>query len=117
MVLSIIGHVETEEVQRAFAEALADARFQIATRLLWDARRSETALSSADLEARCELLSSLADRGLLSRVAALLGTRHRTSLSIFQLLVPKGMARLPVAVFDDEAEAKAWLGLSLPEGS
>ncbi len=110
LVFSVIGLVESEEVERALVEAVSTRG--PGTLLLWDARRAEVILSSDELARRFDLVSSLGDRGLLRRAALLVEKEHIAAL--FASEMPKAFPRLPVATFRDEAAALAWLAADSP---
>jgi len=104
------GLVPNREIQRAFlGEALSDARSGPGTRVLWDARESETPLSAEDVAWRTETLSSLAQRGVLSRFALILRADQRDSLALGRSQMPKAVHPLQFGVFTQESEALAWL--------
>jgi len=73
-------------------------------RLLWDARRSTTPVSADDVGWRIELVSSLADSGLISRAAILFGDGHRTTADILSAELHKTPLRVAAAAFADEAD-------------
>lgn len=109
LILAFSGVVEREEIERAVAEALADPRSGRDMGLLWDARRSQTPVSTDDLAWRFDLVSSLCERGLVSRVGLLLTERWRTTLEYVQAEARRMVPGLRAGVFVDEAEARAWL--------
>jgi hypothetical protein len=113
LAVRLAGVYPNEEVERAVNEALADPRFDTATRLLMDGRESQTPISGADVAWRVEFLSSLPDRGLFPRVAYLLRPDQRGLLDLFQLTfrAPEDRTAVEVRVFTTEDEALAWLGL------
>jgi hypothetical protein len=107
--LSIVAVVTNQEIEQAISDALANAP-QRNLRLLWDARRTQTPLSSADMAWRFDLVSSLVERGLVSRVALLLESRDGVLFELSRLEIPKALpAALPFEVFADASEALAWL--------
>ncbi len=105
LIFSVIGLVESKEVERSFVEAVSAVGS--GTLLLWDARRAEVVLTSDELARRFDLVDSLGERGLLRRAALLVEKEDIAAL--FAAEMPKAFARLPVATFRDEAEALAWL--------
>lgn len=108
--LSVIGVVTNQEIQRAFSDALANAPHRSDMRLLWDARQTQTPLSSADMAWRFDLVTSLAGRGIISRAALLLESQDRAIFELSRLGIKKVMsAALPCEVFADASEALAWL--------
>ena len=109
LILVFSGVVEKEEIERALAVALSDSRCRPGMRLLWDARSSQTPVSAEDLSWRFELVSALAERGSVCRVALLVTERWRATLDYLRVEAPRVMPGLPAGVFTDEAEALAWL--------
>ena len=98
-----------EELERAFVhEALADARARPGLAVLWDARRSLTPLTAEDVAWRSRVLSELAARKLIARVALLLDA-HQTLTAAAAGQRPE-IPGLAFGVFRDELEATAWLG-------
>jgi hypothetical protein len=109
LMLRVCGVVTNREVESAFAAALAKAPSQSGLRLLWDARESQTPVSSEDVEWRFQLVSSLGERGILSRAALLLRPDQRAFLEFGRLELGKTLRPVEGAAFSDEAEALAWL--------
>ena len=107
--LSIIAIVTNQEIEQAISDALANAPYRSDLRLLWDARRTQTPLSSTDMAWRFDLVSSLAERGLVSRAALLLVSQDRALFELSRLEIPKALAALPCEVFADASQALAWL--------
>jgi hypothetical protein len=77
--------------------------------LLWDGRTSQTPLSADDLSWRFELVSSLAERALVSRAAVLVTEAWRATLDYFRSEAARIVPGLRLEMFVDEAEALAWL--------
>jgi len=109
LMLRVCGVVTNREVESAFAAALAKAPSQNGLRLLWDARESQTPVSSEDVEWRWRLVSSLGERGVLSRAALLLRPDQQVFLELGRLELWKALQPVDGATFSDEAEALAWL--------
>jgi hypothetical protein len=109
LVLSVAGIVENSEIERAFDQALADPRCGPGIRLLWNASRSQTPVSAADVKWRLGLLSSLADRGILARVALLGRVDQRSTIAIGRSAVMEKALAAESAVFTDESDAVVWL--------
>jgi hypothetical protein len=109
LMLRVCGVVTNREVDSAFAAALANAPSQSGMRLLWDARESQTPVSSDDVEWRWRLVSSLGERGVLSRAALLLRPEQQVFLELGRLELWKALQPVEGATFSDEAEALAWL--------
>jgi hypothetical protein len=109
LTLKVSDVVTNQEIEQAFAEALARDPSQSGLRLLWDARESLTPLSSDDLAWRFDLVSSLAERGTLVRLALLARAREAFVIELARTQLPTMLPGLPTAVFSDAAEALAWL--------
>jgi len=109
LMLRVCGVVTNREVESAFAQAFANAPSQSGLRLLWDARESQTPVSSEDVAWRCQLVSSLGERGVLSRAALLLRPDQQAFLEFGRLQLWKALQPVEGATFSDEAEALAWL--------
>jgi hypothetical protein len=109
LMLRVCGVVTNREVESAFAAALAKAPAQSGMRLLWDARETQTPVSSEDVEWRCQLVSSLGKRGVLSRAALLLRPDQQVFLGLARLELWKALQPVEGTTFSDEAEALAWL--------
>jgi hypothetical protein len=109
LMLRVCGVVTNREVESAFAAALAKAPSQNGLRLLWDARESQTPVSSEDVEWRWRLVSSLGERGVLSRAALLLRPDQQVFLELGRLELWKALQPVDGATFSEEAEALAWL--------
>jgi hypothetical protein len=109
LTLRVCGVVTNREVESAFAAALAKAPAQSGMRLLWDARETQTPVSSEDVEWRCQLVSSLGERGVLSRAALLLRPDQQVFLALGRLELWKALQPVDAATFSDEAQALAWL--------
>jgi hypothetical protein len=104
------GVVPNEEIERvSVREALLDARSGPGTRLLWDARGSQTPLSAEDIAWRVDTLSSLAERGLLSRLALVVRGERRMTVGLGRSEMPKALRALQFDVFTEESQAVAWL--------
>ena len=113
LILAVVGVTENAEVERALMEGVASAEPGARLRLLWDARRAVTLLSSEDVAFRLDIVASLASRGIVIRAALLVDpTSQQAMLDIFLREVPRALSPLPAAVFRDEAEALKWLGAS-----
>jgi hypothetical protein len=109
LMLRVCGLVTNREVEVAFATALATAPSRSGLRLLWDARESQTPVSSEDVEWRCQLVSSLGRRGVLSRAALLLRPDQQVFLELARLELWKALQPVEGATFSDHAEALVWL--------
>jgi hypothetical protein len=107
--LSISAVVTNQEIELALSEALANAPCRSGLRLLWDAREGQTPISSEDMAWRLGLVSSLAERGIVSRAALLLGSDQRASLELGRLEMRKALQGLECDVFGDASQASAWL--------
>ena len=109
LILVFSGIVEREEIEAALAAALSDPRSRPRMGLLWDGRTSQTPLSADDLSWRFELVSSLAERALVSRAAVLVTEGWRATLDYFRSEAARIVPGLGLEMFVDEAEALAWL--------
>jgi len=109
LVLAVSGVVTNQEIDVTLAEALATAPCQKGMRMLWDARRSQTPISSSDMAWRFALLSSLGERGIVTRGALLLRPEQRQLLELGRLETSRALRTLESSVFTDESEAIAWL--------
>ena len=109
LTLSVIGVVTNEEIEQAFDEAVTSRRNESNLRLLWDARALQTPLSSADMAWRFELVSSLAERRILSRVAVLIRSERAHVFELARAQIPKALPAIQSAVFTERTEALAWL--------
>jgi len=93
LILSVTGVVTNQEIEQAFAEALAKSPSRSDLRLLWDARASLTPVSSDDMAWRFELVSSLAERSILSRAALLVGSEHLTLRELARAQIQNALPR------------------------
>jgi len=110
LAVTVIGVVRTPEIERTMlGEALLDPRAGSGTRVLWDARRETTPLSPDHLEWSWSIMSSLAQRGVLSRFALLLRVQQQDSIALARSEMPKVVHPLQFEVFSDEEQALAWL--------
>jgi len=109
LMLRVCGVVTNREIESAFLAALAKAPALSGMRLLWDARETQTPLSAEDVEWRCQLVSSLGERGVLSRAALLVRPEQQVFLQLGRLELWKALQPVDGATFSDEAEALAWL--------
>jgi hypothetical protein len=113
LILAVVGVTENAEIERALMEGVSSAQPGVRLRLLWDARRAVTLLSSDDVAFRLGIVASLASRGIVIRAALLVDpTSQQAMLDIFLREIPRALSPLPAAVFQDEAEALNWLGAS-----
>lgn len=109
LILTLVGQFANEEIEQAVEAAAADGRFRPGMRLLWDPRRSETAISSADLQWRIGLVTRYARRGLLTRFALVLRPDQGVSFEIFASEAAKQLDLVPLRAFTDVTEALSWL--------
>ena len=107
--LSVCAVVTNAEIEAAFADAVAGAPQQRDVRLLWDARETQTPVTAEDVAWRYELVSSLAERGVLSRAALLVRPDQTVFLELGRQELWKALPSLESDTFADEAEALAWL--------
>ena len=97
------------EIEGALTAALSDPRFILGMGLLWDARSSLTPLSSDDVTWRLDLVSALAKRGVVNRAAVVVTEHWRATLDYFRAVADRMAPGFRLAMFVDEAEARAWL--------
>ncbi len=110
LTLAVVGVTENAEVERALMDRVSSAEPGQRLRLLWDARRAVTLLSSDDVAFRLGIVASLGQRGILVRAALLAHPAgQQAMLDIFSREIPRALSPLPAAVFRDEAEALEWL--------
>jgi hypothetical protein len=114
LILSAIGVVTSDELQRAVDQALVAAPPATDLRLLWDVRLAVTALSAEDVAWRFELANSLAARGVVSRVALLLRAEQQSMAAVSRLKVMAEAIAVPARAFTDADEARAWLEAPAP---
>jgi hypothetical protein len=107
--LIFTGMVERPEIEQALATALADPRTPDGLGLLWDARQSQTPLSTEDIRWRLELVGALAARGVVRRAAILVSERWRVTLDYFHSESPRLDPGFRLAMFTDEGEAVSWV--------
>jgi len=109
LTVSVIGVVTNDEIERAFDEALSNAPSRRDLRLLWDARASLTPVSSEDMAWRFNLVSSLSERGILSRAALVAQNEHLALLTLARAQLQQALPALQSEVFTEPPEALAWL--------
>jgi len=114
--LIFTGLVERREIEEALATALADPRSAGGLGLLWDARQSQTPLSTEDLHWRLSVVGALAERGVVRRAAVLLSERWRATLAYFRSEASRISPGFRLEVFTDESEAVTWLTAGTPGG-
>jgi hypothetical protein len=117
LALYVRGVVTNPEIEAAFAEALANRPRPGGLQLLWDARETQTPLTTEDVEWRWRLLSSLGQQGVLSRAALLVRPDQASLLELGRHELWKALPSLSSDTFSDEAQAVAWLEERLPKGS
>ena len=111
LTLAVVGVTENADIERALMDGVSSAEPGQRLRLLWDARRAVTLLSSDDVAFRLGIVASLAKRGILVRAALLVHpTSQQAMFDVFSTEIPRALSPLPAAVFRDEAEALEWLG-------
>ncbi len=109
LILVFSDIVERAEIEGALAAAFSDPRFTPGMGLLWDARSSQTLLSSDDVTWRLDLVSALAKRGLVNRAAVVVTEQWRATLDYFRAVADRMAPGFRLAMFVDEPEALAWL--------
>jgi SpoIIAA-like len=110
LTLSVVGLADNVEIEQALTAGVASAKPGAQLHLLWDARRSVTLLSAADVAFRMGLVASLAERGIVARCAVLGDGAHQQAIiDLLRKEMPKALPQLPVRVFVDQTEALEWL--------
>ena len=109
LTLKVSDVVTNQEIDQAFVEALASDPPRSGLRLLWDASDSLTPVSSDDMAWRFDLVTSLAKRGVLVRVALLARGQHKHLIELAYAQLQAMLPAVPSEVFSDPAEAVAWL--------
>jgi hypothetical protein len=110
LVVTEAGVSSNDEIERAFVgEALQDARCDRGTRVLWDSRTCQAALSAEDMAWRTDYLRSLAKQGRLAKLALLFREDQPTTIELVRTEVPKAVSPLEVSAFTDETQALSWL--------
>ncbi|MFI4942527.1 MAG: hypothetical protein ACHP85_04635 [Burkholderiales bacterium] len=110
LVVTEEGVTSNDELERVFvSEALSDPRARPGLSVLWDARGSETPLSSEDFAWRVDVLRSLAARGLLSSLALLVRAGHVGLTADLGRQMAAAVQPLRFDAFDEESKALAWL--------
>ena len=92
LIVETIGNYGRDELQRALAEARADARFAPDTSVLFDGRLSEVDISTADIDWRVQFAAGLRAMGFSRRCAVVV--RNKT--------VTYGMGRMLSLRLDNE---------------
>ena len=109
LALSVSGVVTNAEIEAAFTEALANRPRPSGLQLLWDARGTQTPLTTEDVAWRWRLVSSLGQKGVLSRAALLVRPDQPNLLELGRQELWKALSSLEGDTFSDEAQALAWL--------
>jgi hypothetical protein len=109
LVLKATGVSAEGDLERAFAEASADARFAQRPCLLVDGRDSQTALSAVDVQVRIEFFRSLPRRGVFPRFAFVLRDGPLLTSARVAAQAERGNDAVELALFADESKALAWL--------
>jgi hypothetical protein len=120
LTLTVRGVVDNHEIESALAEGLESVEPRTGVRLLWDARESETPLTTEDMAWRIELVCSLAERAVFFRGALLVREDQSLLLDMGRNEMKRALRGLDCDAFSDEAAALAWLnageGRKTPRG-
>jgi hypothetical protein len=116
------GVYPNASVEEAVRQAAADPRFEPGMAVLFDGRKSEVVVSSADVDWRLRFFGSLPTLGFSPRVALLVRDGFLSEISMGRLVSllssPTGWEGDPrsdgpptptLRIFSDEDEAVAWL--------
>jgi hypothetical protein len=109
LTLSVCGVVTNHEVELAMKDALANAPSQSGIRLLWDARETLTPMTTEDVRWRFELVSALAQRGILTRACVLFRSEQQQIAALVRPQFALAIPGIPCEAFTDATEAAAWL--------
>ena len=111
LVVTLTGAVHNPEIERVIlGEAFSGVQAGAGIQVLWDARGALTPLSPEEMEWRTETMSSLAQRGMVSRFALLMRVEWQDTIALARSeSMLKAMHPLQFAVFTEEEEALAWL--------
>jgi len=104
------GVISNDEIERVILrDALSSPPARDATRVLWDARPSESPLTSDDVDWRGQVMRLLGEHGHLSRLALVVRPEQRLTLEIGRTQMPKAVSPLAFGVFTEQQDALRWL--------
>jgi hypothetical protein len=109
LTLSVRDVVTNQDIELAMNDAIANAPSQSGIRLLWDARETLTPVSSDDVWWRFDLISALAERGVLSRACVLFRSEQRQMVDLVRPQLLWAIPAIPCEAFTDASVAAAWL--------
>jgi hypothetical protein len=111
------GLISNDEIERVILrDALSSPPARDPVRVLWDARPSESPLTSDDVDWRGQVMRLLGEHGHLSRFALVVRPEQRLTLEIGRTQLPNAVSPLAFAVFTEQFEALDWLEDDRPEG-
>jgi hypothetical protein len=111
------GAISNDEIERVILrDALSSPPARDAVRILWDARPSESPLTSADVDWRGQVMRLLGEHGHLSRVALVVRPEQKLTLEIGRTQLPRAVRPIAFGVFTEQHEALAWLEHEGQEG-
>ena len=110
LVVTESGVISNDEIERVILrDALSSPPAGDAVRILWDARPSESPLTSDDVDWRGQVMRLLGEHGHLSRFALVVRPEQRLTLEIGRKQLPKAVSPIAFGVFTEQHEALGWL--------
>ena len=110
LVVTESGVISNDEIERVILrDALSSPPARDAVRVLWDARPSESPLTSEDVDWRGQVMRLLGEHGQLSRFALVVRPEQRLTLEIGRSQLPKTVSPLSFGVFTEQHDALGWL--------
>jgi hypothetical protein len=104
------GVISNGEIERVILrDALSSPPARDAVRVLWDARPSESPLSSEDIDWRGQVMRLLGEHGHLARFALVVRPEQRLTFEIGRTQLPRAVTPLAFGVFTEQHEALGWL--------
>ena len=118
LIVTESGLVSNDEIERLILrDALSSPPARDPVRVLWDARPSESPLTSEDVEWRGRVMRLLGEHGQLSRLALVVRPEQRLTLELGRTQLPNTVDPLAFAVFTEQREALSWLEDEQPGGA
>jgi len=109
LIVETIGTYGRAELERALADARADARFAAETPVLFDGRLSQADISTADVDWRVQFVSTLRAMGFSPRCAVVVRDKPVTFGLGRMLSLRLGSEDVELRVTRDFDEALRWL--------
>ena len=110
LVVTESGLISNDEIERVILrDALSSPPARDAVRVLWDARPSESPLTSEDVDWRGQVMRLLGEHGHLSRFALVVRPEQRLTLEIGRSQLPRAVSPLSFGVFTEQHDALGWL--------